>query len=110
MKRPYDFSVSHITMLRVSKRIELLTQLNVTSRYSSSRYQATNYGLGGLCETHLDPYGYEHDNPKLFGKWVKLVTTGDYIATFMGWLNIVRAGGGTLFSYPGYDVYIYDSV
>ena len=44
-----------------------------------------------------------NDNPKLFGKWVKLVTTGDYIATFMGWLDIVSAGGGTLFSYPGYE-------
>ena len=21
-------------------------------------YQTTNYGLGGLCQTHLDPHGY----------------------------------------------------
>jgi len=32
--------------------------MNVTSRYSSTLYQTTNYGLGGLCETHLDPHGY----------------------------------------------------
>ena len=22
------------------------------------KYQVTHYGLGGLCETHIDPYGY----------------------------------------------------
>jgi hypothetical protein len=32
--------------------------MNVTGRWSSTMYQATNYGLGGLCETHIDPIGY----------------------------------------------------
>ena len=25
---------------------------------SVTKYQVTNYGLGGTCETHIDPYGY----------------------------------------------------
>ena len=32
--------------------------LIICFRFSSSDYQTTNYGLGGLCETHLDAYGY----------------------------------------------------
>ena len=32
--------------------------MNVTSRWAATHYQITNYGLGGLCETHLDPHGY----------------------------------------------------
>ena len=90
-------------MLAVSKRIELVTQLNVTSRHGSTSYQSTNYGLGGLVDTHMDPYGYEHGTRKVFGKWVDLITRGDYIATFMGWLNKVSAGGGTFLSHPGYE-------
>jgi hypothetical protein len=35
--------------------------MNVTSRWASTQYQTTNYGLGGLCETHLDPHGYLDD-------------------------------------------------
>ena len=26
--------------------------------HSSVPYQVTNYGLGGLCEPHIDPHGY----------------------------------------------------
>ncbi len=65
--------------------------------------QTTNYGLGGLCETHHDPYGYLegatlHDNPGI----QHLKYSGDMFGTVMGWLSEVGAGGGTAFSYP-YD-------
>ena len=30
-----------------------------------------------------------------------LVARGDYIATFMAWLEEVKAGGGTAFIHPG---------
>jgi len=30
----------------------------VTSKYSATPFQTTNYGLGGLCEIHMDPHGY----------------------------------------------------
>ena len=43
---------------RISSRIEKAINMNVTNQYSSSAYQMTNYGLGGLCEDHNDPYGY----------------------------------------------------
>lgn len=32
-----------------------------------------------------------------------LVSRGDYIATFMGWLDDVKAGGGTVFVTHGYE-------
>ena len=34
-------------------------------RYSSTDYQTTNYGLGGLCETHLDPAGFVRGQMKM---------------------------------------------
>ena len=32
-----------------------------------------------------------------------LVARGDYIATFMAWLEEVNAGGGTAFTHPGME-------
>ena len=32
-----------------------------------------------------------------------LVARGDYIATFMAWLEEVKAGGGTAFTHPGME-------
>ena len=46
---------------QLTKRIEIATRMNITARFSSTMYQTTNYGLGGLCETHLDPHGYLDD-------------------------------------------------
>ena len=62
--------------------------------------QVTNYGLGGLCEQHIDPHGY------LEGKVIppsreSLKYTGDMIGTFMAWLTDVGAGGGTSYLIPG---------
>ena len=34
-------------------------------RYSSTDYQTTNYGLGGLCETHMDPAGFVRGEMKM---------------------------------------------
>ena len=48
----------HPQIHKLSHKIEIATRMNVTARYSSTLYQTTNYGLGGLCETHLDPHGY----------------------------------------------------
>merc|ERR1719362_1526261 len=36
IKRPHSFSISNRIMLCVSKRIELATQLNITSRHGST--------------------------------------------------------------------------
>jgi hypothetical protein len=51
---------------------KLWHQMNITGRYSSTSFQTTNYGLGGTCDTHMDPFGYiegieisENQVPKL---------------------------------------------
>lgn len=53
------------TLFKLSKKLELATGLNITSKYASTPYQVTNYGLGGLCETHVDPHGYLDGNVEL---------------------------------------------
>ena len=71
-----------------------------TSIAHFNQFQVTNYGLGGLCEQHIDPHGY------LEGKDIppsreSLKYTGDMIGTFMAWLKDVDAGGGSSFLIPG---------
>ncbi len=80
----------------MAKRIELASQLNVTARYSSTAFQTTNYGLGGTCDRHIDPYGYI-EGKELGENQEELKMSGDMIATFMGWLEDTEAGGGTAF-------------
>ena len=51
-------------------------------------FQTTNYGLAGLCETHIDPSGevmQENLEMSLEKKYIK--SKGDMIATLMAWLN-----------------------
>lgn len=64
--------------------------------------QVTNYGLGGLCETHIDPHGYI-EGKKTEWHQKHLIASGDMIATVMGWLDDVRGGGCTAFDFPGYE-------
>ena len=96
LKDPYSYSIQLPNMYQLSKRIEWVTNLNVTSRFGASKYQATNYGLSGMVAEHLDPFGYhEGVNPSEERK--TLIQTGDYIATFMGYLRDTEAGGATAF-------------
>ena len=99
---PYSHTINFPVMSKLATKIEWATGMTVAGRFSSTDFQVTNYGLGGLCETHIDPHGY------LEGRIVEyhqrnLVATGDMIATFMGWLSNVEAGGGTAFDYPDYE-------
>ena len=100
---PNQFTIEHSIMLSVSKRIELVTKFNITKRNAGSMYQTTNYGLAGLVEPHNDAWGYESDGVRLVEERVSLVSTGDYIATFMGWLENVAGGGETAFVHPEYE-------
>ena len=102
VKNPYNFTIEHAIMLRISKRIELATQFNVTKRDAASSYQTTNYGLSGLVDVHQDAWGYE-SGVKLVMDRAQLVKNGDYIATFMGWLEEVPGGGATAFPYDDYE-------
>ena len=96
LKDPYSYSIQLPNIYRLSKKIEKVTNLNVTSRFSATKYQATNYGLSGMVVEHLDPWGYEH-GVDIIEERKSLTQTGDYIATFMGYLKNTEAGGGTAF-------------
>ena len=94
---PYNYIIEHEIMRGVSRKIELATNFNVTTRHGASRYQSTNYGLSGLVVTHIDPWGYEQ-GVELVEDRYSLTRTGDYIATFMGWFQDTQAGGNTAFT------------
>ena len=96
LKDPYSYTIQYQTMREVSKKIELATNFNVTSRHGASKYQSTNYGLSGMVTMHMDPWGYEGGVPIPEDR-LTLYQTGDYIATFMGWFEDTPAGGGTAF-------------
>jgi len=93
------YTIEQETMYQISKRVELATHFNVTARYASTRYQATSYGLAGFVEPHYDPWGYNSDEVHITEERKTLITDGDYIATFMGWLNSVKSGGCTVFPF-----------
>ena len=83
LEDPYSYTIEKKIMHSVSRRMELATMLNVTSRHGATQYQTTNYGLSGMVIPHLDSWGYEH-GAKLEQSRRTLVRTGDIIATFMG--------------------------
>ncbi len=89
-------------MWKLSRKIGLATALHVRPRFSSTLSQITNYGLGGLCETHVDPHGMI-EGTKVTEQNRSLFWSGDMIGTFMAWLEDVEAGGATAFDYPGYE-------
>ena len=47
-----------------------------------------------MVVSHNDPWGYEH-GVALIEDRRELTRAGDYIATFMGWLQDTQAGGNT---------------
>ena len=50
-------------------------------------FQVTNYGLGGLCEVHMDPIGY-FEGREIPPERAHTVAVGDYLATLMAWLKV----------------------
>jgi len=97
----FSYSVMNAPLLRLSRKLELATGLNLTAKYASTSYQVTNYGLGGLCEIHMDPHGYvEGVELPPHPRYQRLRKQGDMMATAMGWLADVPAGGGTAFCQP----------
>ena len=50
-------------------------------------FQTTNYGLGGLCESHIDPSGEVMNKIEMGPDKNYIKAKGDMIATLMAWLN-----------------------
>ena len=90
-------------MYNVAKRMELASQYTITSRHSSTSFQTTNYGLGGTCDRHTDPYGYI-EGVEVGEQHKSLILSGDMIATFMGWHEDTEAGGATVFLGPYQEI------
>ena len=67
---------------KLGRKIELATQLQTHTHYAASPMQVTNYGLGGLCESHVDPHGYIEGKEVPHGRKY-LVHTGDMIGKSM---------------------------
>ena len=86
-------------MYKIARRMELVSQMDITTRHSSTNFQTTNYGLGGTCDLHVDPYGYI-EGVEIGESHQSLIDSGDMLATFMGWLEDTDAGGGTAFLAP----------
>ena len=80
----------------------MATNFNVTSRHGASMYQTTNYGLSGMVNLHMDPWGYEM-GVLIPDDRYRLTQTGDYIATFMGWFEDTKGGGGTAFTEKDFE-------
>ena len=89
-------TIRHHRPIRISRRIERAVRMNVTAKWASVPYQVTSYGLGGLCEDHNDPYGY-NEGTELTPERANLVKSGDIQGTVMGWLSDTQAGGATTF-------------
>ncbi len=101
----YKYEIIFPVMLKLARRLELAGKVNLTDKYSSTLFQTTNYGLGGTCAIHTDPAGYIEgvEIPDHDPSFKRLVKQGDMIATFMGWLNDVPAGGATAFVRPYFE-------
>ena len=99
---PYSYHIVNDIMLKISKRMEAATTLNITNRHGSTKYQVTNYGLAGLVERHLDCWGMETGTHLPWDRNF-MVSTGDVIATFMGWIHNTKAGGATYFTPPDHQ-------
>ena len=96
--------LKHNILWKLNKKISLATGLVTDVHGSASDMQVTNYGLGGLCEGHIDPVGLmEHDELLLKQTRPDILVHGDILATFMAWLSDTEGGGGTAFVSPGYE-------
>ena len=63
-----------------------------------------NYGIGGVHNTHPDPYMYSDRGHLDEDKQVDFITRGDRLATFMGYLSDVQLGGATVFPNIGVSI------
>ncbi|KAL6470889.1 hypothetical protein MHYP_G00195390 [Metynnis hypsauchen] len=87
---------AHPTIIKVDRRITLLTGLNVQLPYGE-HLQVVNYGIGGHYEPHFD-HATSTSSP------LYRLNSGNRMATFMIYLSSVEAGGSTAFIYANFSV------
>ncbi len=97
-----SIKILHPILWKLAFKIQLATQLKTGKNHSATQMQVTNYGLAGLCEPHMDPYGYL-EGKKLHAINQRLKDTGDMLGTFMAWLTNCTHGGATAYLYPGFE-------
>lgn len=68
LKDPYIYTLKNELMLSLSRKIDLATNINVTTRQLDSRYETRNYSLASMIVTHFDPWGYEPGVESLYAK------------------------------------------
>ena len=96
--------INHPLLWKLNKKITLATQLRTDLHTSATDMQVSNYGLGGLCQQHIDPVGLmdKKDN-NVQDIPFKLTLSGDMVGTFMAWLGDTEAGGATVYTFPKYE-------
>lgn len=93
--------INDIIAYKVTKRIELASNLILDRPYASEPYQIVNYGIGGQYEVHPDMFGYHTVHTEAntwtgdYRNWYSFA--GDRQSTFMIYLSTVDYGGGTVF-------------
>ncbi|KAL3876427.1 hypothetical protein ACJMK2_034276 [Sinanodonta woodiana] len=92
---------SHTVFESLGRRVEIITGLS-TRQYPleshSEHFQVVNYGIGGMYDPHTDFFGVSL--PDLDRNGVtppSLQGSGDRVATFLFYLEDVKAGGATAF-------------
>jgi len=86
---------------RITNRIDHFLNLNATSTQDAELYQVANYGLAGQYISHYDQVLMEAGKFDLQARDMFNIYAGDRLATFMGYLSDVPAGGYTVFPFVG---------
>ncbi len=84
---------------RLTHRLDTFLDLEATSHNHSEAYQVANYGIAGQYYVHYDQTMM--DKKSLQAREVFNIRTGDRMATIMGYLSDVLAGGYTVFPLVG---------
>lgn len=85
---------------KLSVRVGLISGLDTTYKEifsSSEAFQVVNYGIGGMFNVHRDNLYHPYWGPSSPADIYYVRGSGDRIATWMFYINDVRAGGATIF-------------
>ena len=89
---------------KMSQRIKLATRLHAAQEKGGEQFQVANYGIGGVYNHHTDSGSYVFGSA-LNEKDFLSRNFGERIATAMGYLSDVLAGGATVFPNLGITIW-----